>query len=177
MIQSVLSTHSARCPKRPIKCIRCCQLFPADSIVAHSTTCKYVPGPSAAMPAAPLGQGQPSQPPPSAAPPPRPVSASTPSVNVPLAPRVPPPPPFPPTAAATSKFAVSGMNDLMRAHSMSVDTSRMDSSREVSSTEESATERLARRSLALSQLTNPAATSLNSLVSGVGAPRSSASYV
>ncbi|KAL3667429.1 hypothetical protein V7S43_007655 [Phytophthora oleae] len=89
MPQSALTTHASRCSKRPIKCIRCCQLFPADTIVAHSTNCKFVPGTS---PAASSASPQP-------------------NANASRAPiKIPPPPPFPPPATATTPVSTPQQN-------------------------------------------------------------------
>lgn len=43
---SNLSTHTSNCAKRPIKCIRCSQQFPADEIVGHSRECRAQKFPS-----------------------------------------------------------------------------------------------------------------------------------
>jgi hypothetical protein len=79
--QSALTTHASRCSKRPIKCIRCCLLFPADAIVAHSTNCKFVPGTN-----------------PSAASTPSPLQNQSATSRAPI--KIPPPPPFPPPSTA-----------------------------------------------------------------------------
>lgn len=91
MPQSALITHAGRCSKRPIKCIRCCQLFPADAIVAHSTNCKFVPGTNPASGSQP--QSQPAQ------------QATS---RAPI--KIPPPPPFPPPPTATAPVPVPQLN-------------------------------------------------------------------
>ncbi|KAF1793726.1 Sterile alpha motif/pointed domain [Phytophthora cactorum] len=134
MPQSALTTHASRCSKRPIKCIRCCQLFPADAIVAHSTNCKVEQGGNSA------------------------ASSQTPAVRAPI--KIPPPPPFPPPPTATTPTPTSQQNtrrataDPRVGVTASIDTVKAPAT----PAEESESDRLARRNLALSQLTNPGAT-------------------
>ncbi|GMF20366.1 unnamed protein product [Phytophthora fragariaefolia] len=94
MPPSVLTTHASRCSKRPIKCIRCCQLFPADAIVAHSTNCKFVPVIN------PAPGGSPSQV--------QSQATQQPTSRPPI--KIPPPPPFPPPSTATTPVPVSQLN-------------------------------------------------------------------
>lgn len=163
MPQSALSAHTARCSKRPIKCIRCCQLFPADVIVAHSTSCRFVPGatPGTVPPA-------PNQPPPPGAPPSNPrlsAGATVPPPPASPAIRVPPPPPYPPTSSGTSQpippqrssvtpntgASILDTNDAARMRASSASVTTLDGSSVGG--DDTAAARLARRSLALSQLT------------------------
>lgn len=162
MPQSALSTHSTRCTKRPIKCIRCCQLFPADAIVAHSTSCKFVPTTTA------TGV---TPPPPSQLSTPGLSRASSGSISGSQPPnpapsvRVPPPPPYPPATIPSSTA-----NGSTRLRTASADPSMLQFSRTNTSNamppDESTDARMARRSLALSQLTNPGASGSNVTTSG-----------
>uniref|UniRef100_K3X265 SAM domain-containing protein n=1 Tax=Globisporangium ultimum (strain ATCC 200006 / CBS 805.95 / DAOM BR144) TaxID=431595 RepID=K3X265_GLOUD len=149
MPHAALGAHTARCSKRPIKCIRCCQQFPADSIVAHSTNCKFVPSSASAASSSATASPQPA------------ARLTTPSAGV-LAPspalgnKIPPPPP----RLAHLQLGVCGPSWLL-----SVDS------------DNALADRMARRNSALSQLTNPLTTPSSSSLAGfAAAPPASRSY-